>query len=82
MNGSCLERRSIAMAFPRVFSLPHSVVGLTYVAGYVLLDWISFIHPFAPFGITPWNPCMGLFLSRSFSRAGPSFFLRQFLCLI
>ena len=29
-----------------------------------------------------WTPCMGLFLSRSFSRAGPSFFLRQFLCLI
>lgn len=48
------------MAFPRVFSLPHSVVGLAYVAGYVLLDWISFIHPFAPFGITPWNPPTGL----------------------
>jgi len=60
MKGSGLERRSIAMAFPRVFSLPHSVVGLAYVAGYVLLDWISFIHPFAPFGITPWNPPTGL----------------------
>jgi len=60
MNGSGLERRLIAMAFPRVFSLPHSVVGLAYVTGYVLLDWISFIHPFAPFGITPWNPPTGL----------------------
>jgi two-component system sensor kinase FixL len=60
MNGSGLQRRSIAMAFPRIFSLPHSVIGLTYVVGYVLLDWVSFIHPFAPFGITPWNPPTGL----------------------
>ena len=33
-----------------------------------------------------WTPCMGLFLSRSFSKkfqqSGLSFFLRQFLCLI
>jgi two-component system sensor kinase FixL len=55
-----LERRSIAMTFPRVFSLPHSVLALGFLAGYVLLDWVSFIHPFAPFGITPWNPPTGL----------------------
>src|SRR6266540_2165824 len=60
MSGFGLQDRSIAMAFPRVFSLPHSVLGVIYVAGYVLLDWISFIHPFAPFGITPWNPPTGL----------------------
>ncbi len=48
------------MAFPRVFSLPLPILGLAYLAGYVLLDWISFIHPFAPFGITPWNPPTGL----------------------
>jgi two-component system, LuxR family, sensor kinase FixL len=54
------ERRSVAMAFPRLFSLPHSVVGLGFLAGYVLLDWISFIQPFARFGITPWNPPTGL----------------------
>src|SRR5207302_3940481 len=29
-----------------------------------------------------WTPCMGLFLSRSFSRAAHLFFLRQFLCSI
>jgi two-component system sensor kinase FixL len=23
---------------------------------YVLLDWVSYIHPFGPFNITPWNP--------------------------
>ncbi len=48
------------MAFPRVFSLSKPVLGFSYLAGYVLLDWISFIHPFAPFGITPWNPPTGL----------------------
>ena len=44
------------MAFPRVFSLPPAVIGIGYLASYVLLDWVSFIQPFAPFGITPWNP--------------------------
>jgi integral membrane sensor domain MASE1 len=28
--------------------------------GYVLLDWISFIHPYAGYNITPWNPPTGL----------------------
>jgi two-component system sensor kinase FixL len=23
---------------------------------YLLLDWVSYIHPFGPFNITPWNP--------------------------
>jgi two-component system sensor kinase FixL len=54
------EHRLHPMGFPRVFSLPQSVIGLAYLAGYVLLDWTSFIHPFAPFGITPWNPPTGL----------------------
>jgi signal transduction histidine kinase len=48
------------MAYPRIFALPHPWVGLAYVIGYVALDWISFIHPFAVFGITPWNPQTGL----------------------
>jgi signal transduction histidine kinase len=60
MTGSSFDRRSRPMAFPRVFSLPQTVVGLAYLIGYVLLDWVSFIHPFAPFGITPWNPPTGL----------------------
>src|SRR5512143_561997 len=60
MTGSKPERRLLLMAFPRVFSLPPAVIGIGYLAGYVLLDWVSFIHPFAPFGITPWNPPTGL----------------------
>ena len=26
----------------------------------MLLDWLSYVHPFASFGITPWNPPTGL----------------------
>jgi signal transduction histidine kinase len=48
------------VAFQQLFSLPPLVIGAGYLIGYVLLDWISFIQPFAPFGITPWNPPPGL----------------------
>ena len=48
------------MAHPRIFALPAPVIGAAYLVGYVALDWISFIDPFAPFGITPWNPPPGL----------------------
>lgn len=47
------------MAFSRIFSLPPAIIGLGYLATYVFLDWVSFIQPFAPFGITPWNPPTG-----------------------
>jgi two-component system, LuxR family, sensor kinase FixL len=48
------------MAFPRLLSLPRAVIGPAFLAGYVLLDWASYIQPFGPFGITPWNPPTGL----------------------
>jgi two-component system, LuxR family, sensor kinase FixL len=48
------------MALPWIFSLPKSVVGVAYLLLYVLLDWISYIDPFAAYGITPWNPPTGL----------------------
>ncbi|MCC7049676.1 MAG: MASE1 domain-containing protein, partial [Alphaproteobacteria bacterium] len=48
------------MALPRIYSLPPVLLGAAYLAGYVALDWISFIDPYAPFGITPWNPPPGL----------------------
>ncbi len=54
------QHRTIPMAFPRIFSLPQPLLGFGYLAAYVVLDWISFIHPFAPYGITPWNPPTGL----------------------
>src|SRR5258707_3405900 len=52
--------RSMPVVFPRILSQPTTVLGLGYIAGYVLLDWVSSIEPYAPFGITPWNPGTGL----------------------
>lgn len=54
------NRSSNRMAFPRIYSWPGYRLGALFLAGYVLLDWISFIHPFGDFGITPWNPPPGL----------------------
>ncbi len=33
-----------------------------YLAAYIALDWISYIDPLGPLGITPWNPPPGLSL--------------------
>jgi C4-dicarboxylate-specific signal transduction histidine kinase len=48
------------MAFPRVFDAPKLVIGIGYLAAYALLDWLSFIEPYAHLSITPWNPGIGL----------------------
>ncbi len=37
-------------------------VGFAYLAAYVALDWVSYIDPIGPLGITPWNPPPGLSL--------------------
>jgi two-component system sensor kinase FixL len=34
-----------------------------YLAAYVVLDWVSYIHPVGRFAITPWNPPPGLSLA-------------------
>ena len=41
-------------------SRSYLAIGLAYLVSYVLLDWISYVYPFAAFGITPWNPQTGL----------------------
>lgn len=43
-----------------LFSHGHLVIGLAYVVVYALIDWLSYISPIAPVGITPWNPATGL----------------------
>jgi C4-dicarboxylate-specific signal transduction histidine kinase len=48
------------MAFTRIFGVPRIVIGVTYLAAYALLDWLSLIEPYAPLSITPWNPGIGL----------------------
>jgi two-component system sensor kinase FixL len=52
--------RSAAMTFPRVHDAPRIFVGAAYLSAFALLDWISFIEPYAHLGITPWNPGIGL----------------------
>ena len=41
---------------------PGATLIAAFLAGYVLLDWVSFIDPVGPLGITPWNPAPGLAL--------------------
>jgi two-component system, LuxR family, sensor kinase FixL len=60
-----MQRRSntsVAAGMPitRLLSRRHIEIGLVYLGGYVLLDWLSYVHPFASFGITPWKPPTGL----------------------
>ena len=60
MTSETQAERLRAMAFPRVFDAHKMIVGLVYLAAYALLDWISYIEPYAQLGITPWNPGTGL----------------------
>ena len=60
MTSETQAERLRAMAFPRVFDAHRMIVGLVYLVAYALLDWISYIEPYAQLGITPWNPGTGL----------------------
>jgi signal transduction histidine kinase len=48
------------MPLARSLSKSYWQIGLFYLTSYVILDWISFVHPISSFGITPWNPPPGL----------------------
>ena len=48
------------MPLARMLTRSHLGIALTYVAAYGLLDWVSYVHPFSVYGITPWNPQVGL----------------------
>lgn len=54
------ETVAASMPLARLLSRSHLTIALGYLAGYVLLDWVSYVHPFAVSGITPWNPQTGL----------------------
>jgi signal transduction histidine kinase len=56
------SERAAASTMPMLRLLPgsHLPIAIGYVAGYVALDWVSYVHPFAESGITPWNPQTGL----------------------
>jgi signal transduction histidine kinase len=55
-----MDTAGVGMPIARLMSRRHAEIALAYLAGYVLLDWLSYVHPFASFGITPWNPPTGL----------------------
>jgi two-component system sensor kinase FixL len=58
-----MERGSIEFAgtrMTRFLTRSYLSIALSYLAGYVLLDWISYVHPLSVSGITPWNPQTGL----------------------
>jgi two-component system sensor kinase FixL len=40
----------------RRMNRPRFAIAAAFVAGYLLLDWVSYIHPMQQFSITPWNP--------------------------
>lgn len=52
-----------AMSISPFMSRRHLAIAFAYLAGYVLLDWVSYVHPYAHLGITPWNPPTGLSLA-------------------
>ena len=43
-----------------LFSRGHVATGLAFLVVYTLIDWVSYISPIAPIGVTPWNPATGL----------------------
>jgi two-component system sensor kinase FixL len=60
MLNSAQAMRLRTAVFPGIINANKAIVGLSYVAAYVTLDWVSFIEPYAHFDITPWNPNTGL----------------------
>lgn len=54
------QTADLDMPLVRTISRSHLATGLAYLGSYVLLDWVSYVHPFAPFSITAWNPQLGL----------------------
>ena len=60
MRKQALDAVDSRMPLLRMTSRSPVAIGIGYLAGYVLLDWVSYVYPFGAFGITPWNPQTGL----------------------
>jgi two-component system sensor kinase FixL len=60
MRTAFREAHVHSMPIARVLLRSHLTIAATYLFAYVLLDWVSYVHPFAASGITPWNPQTGL----------------------
>jgi two-component system sensor kinase FixL len=55
-----IEPALLMRSSPSRAILSTAFVGIAYIVGYVLLDWISYVEPHAPFAFTPWNPRAGV----------------------
>jgi hypothetical protein len=60
MRKQALDAVGSRMPLLRLTSRSPLAIGIGYLAGYLLLDWVSYVYPFGTFGITPWNPQTGL----------------------
>jgi integral membrane sensor domain MASE1 len=47
-------------AMPRQAILSTAFLGIAYVVIFVLLGWIGYVEPYAPFAAMPWNPRTGV----------------------
>jgi two-component system, LuxR family, sensor kinase FixL len=48
--------RVAEMGGERSGALRGALVAILFFAGYLFLDWVSYIHPMQQYSITPWNP--------------------------
>ena len=55
-------RQSLGTLSPAVFSfdLPSAIRAAIFLAVYMILEWVSFIHEYKGLPITPWNPGLGI----------------------
>jgi two-component system, LuxR family, sensor kinase FixL len=53
-------RGTVAIPMARFLSRHHLEIALAYLVGFVFLDWVSYVYPYARLSITPWNPPTGL----------------------
>jgi signal transduction histidine kinase len=74
-NETALGRAIISTAF----------IGIAYLVVFVLLDWISYVEPVAPFAVTPWNPGTGVSIALILifgARMIPFLFIAPFAALV
>jgi two-component system sensor kinase FixL len=54
------EAKARKLPVSALFSRGYVATGIAFLVVYALIDWVSYISPIAPIGVTPWNPATGL----------------------
>jgi signal transduction histidine kinase len=57
------SERSTAESQGRSWRLAEWEIGIVFVALYLLMERLSYVHPLQPGGVTPWNPQVGLVIA-------------------